>query len=105
MCHILDSLCEREGESHLVVSDSLQPHALHSPWNSPGQNTGVGRVCCFDVELNGFLYILYINTLLDNCLHISSFSRQSFLLLVFSFLVHKLFSLVIPICLFLFSLP
>ena len=25
-----------------VVSDSLQPHELHSPWNSPGQNTGVG---------------------------------------------------------------
>ena len=24
-----------------VVSDSLQPHRLHSPWNSPGQNTGV----------------------------------------------------------------
>ena len=25
------------------MSDSLQPHGLfHSPWNSPGQNTGVG---------------------------------------------------------------
>ena len=24
-----------------VVSDSLQPHRLHSPWNSPGQNTGM----------------------------------------------------------------
>ena len=23
-------------------SDSLWPHGLHSPWNSPGQNTGVG---------------------------------------------------------------
>ena len=22
--------------------DSLQPNGLHSPWNSPGQNTGVG---------------------------------------------------------------
>ena len=30
-----------EGESHSVVSDSLQPHGL-SPWNSPGQITGVG---------------------------------------------------------------
>ena len=28
-------------ESHSVVSDSLQPHGLYSPWNSPGQNTGV----------------------------------------------------------------
>ena len=26
----------------LVVSDSLWPHELYSPWNSPGQNTGVG---------------------------------------------------------------
>ena len=26
-----------------VVSDFLQPHGLYSPWNSPGQNTGVGR--------------------------------------------------------------
>ena len=25
-----------------VVSDSLLPHGLYSPWNSPGQNTGVG---------------------------------------------------------------
>ena len=25
-----------------VVSDSLRPHRLYSPWNSPGQNTGVG---------------------------------------------------------------
>ena len=31
-----------ESESHLVVSDSLRPHGLYSPWNSPGQNTGVG---------------------------------------------------------------
>ena len=27
---------------HSVASDSLQPHGLYSPWNSPGQNTGVG---------------------------------------------------------------
>ena len=29
-------------ESHSVVSHSLRPHGLYSPWNSPGQNTGVG---------------------------------------------------------------
>ena len=28
--------------SRLVVSDSLWPHGLYSPWNSPGQNTAVG---------------------------------------------------------------
>ena len=33
-----------KSESHSVVSDSLQPHRLHSPWNSPGQNTGVGSL-------------------------------------------------------------
>ena len=27
-----------------VMSDSLQPHGLYSPWNSPGQNTGVGSL-------------------------------------------------------------
>ena len=32
---------ERESESHSIVSDSLQPHELCSPWNSPGQYTGV----------------------------------------------------------------
>ena len=27
-----------------VVSDSLRPHGLYSPWNSLGQNTGVGSL-------------------------------------------------------------
>ena len=31
-------------ESCSVVSDSFQPHVLHSPWNSPGQNTGVSSL-------------------------------------------------------------
>ena len=30
--------------SKWVVSDSLRPHRLYSPWNSPGQNTGVGSL-------------------------------------------------------------
>ena len=36
-----------ESESHSVVSDSLWPHELYSPWNSPGQNTGVGSLSFF----------------------------------------------------------
>ena len=36
------SLFERESRS--VVSNSLRPHELYSPWNSPGQNTGVGSL-------------------------------------------------------------
>ena len=35
------SSSESESESPSVVSDSLQSHGLYSPWNSPGQNTGV----------------------------------------------------------------
>ena len=31
-----------DSESRSVVSDSLRPHGQYSPWNSPGQNTGVG---------------------------------------------------------------
>ena len=33
-----------ESESCSVVSDSLWPHVLYSPWNSPGQNNGVGSL-------------------------------------------------------------
>ena len=35
-------LCE--SESHSVVSNSLPPHGLYSPWNSPGQSTGVSTL-------------------------------------------------------------
>ena len=31
-------------ESHSVMSDSLQSPGLYSPWNSPGQNTGMGSL-------------------------------------------------------------
>ena len=31
-------------ESCSVMSNSLWPHGLYSPWNSPGQNTGVGSL-------------------------------------------------------------
>ena len=31
-----------ESESHSVLSNSLWPLGLYSPWNSPGQNTGMG---------------------------------------------------------------
>ena len=35
---------ESVSKSRSVVSDSLRPHGLYSPWNSPGQNTGVGSL-------------------------------------------------------------
>ena len=31
-------------ESHWVMSGSSLPHGLQSPWNPPGQNTGVGSL-------------------------------------------------------------
>ncbi|KAB0356069.1 hypothetical protein FD754_000225 [Muntiacus muntjak] len=31
----------RQSESHSVMSNSLRPHGLCSPWNSPGQNPGL----------------------------------------------------------------
>ena len=34
----------KQGESHWVVSDSLRPLGWYSPWNYPGQNTGVGSL-------------------------------------------------------------
>ena len=33
-----------ESESRSVVSDSLRPQGLYSPWDSPSQNTGVGSL-------------------------------------------------------------
>ena len=33
-----------ESESCSDLSNSLQPHGLYSPWNSPGENTGVGSL-------------------------------------------------------------
>ena len=44
MCRSDVLIYESESESHSVVSESSQPHGLHSPWNSPGQNTGVGSL-------------------------------------------------------------
>ena len=35
---------EKTLESHSIMSDSLWPHGLYSPRDSPGQNTGVGSL-------------------------------------------------------------
>ena len=55
-----------ECESLSVISDSLQPHGLYRPWNSPGQDTGVGSLYLFQwifptQELNwGLLHCRWI---------------------------------------------
>ena len=41
---ITDSIDVRWSGSHSVVSNSLRPHGLYSPWNSPGQSTRVGSL-------------------------------------------------------------
>ena len=43
-CIVAVLLSQNESESRSVISDSLQPHGLYSPWNSPGQNTEVGSL-------------------------------------------------------------
>ena len=52
-----------ESESHSVLSDSLGPHRLYSPWNSPGQNTGVGNLSL----LQGIFPIQGLNPGLPHC--------------------------------------
>ena len=42
MCCVCLHCTSDISESCSVVSDSLQPHGLYSPWDSPGQNTGMG---------------------------------------------------------------
>ena len=34
----------KQNQHHLRMSNYLWPHGLYSPWNSPGQNTGVGSL-------------------------------------------------------------
>ena len=41
---VVSSRQKSESESSSVVSDSLWPRGLYSPWNPPGQNTGVGSI-------------------------------------------------------------
>ena len=55
-----------ESESYSVVSDSLQPHGLYSPWNFPSQNTGVGSLSL----LQGIFTIHGSNPGLPHCRHI-----------------------------------
>ena len=49
--------------SHSVVADSLWPHGLYSPWNSPGQTTGEGSLYL----LQGSFPIQGLNPGLPHC--------------------------------------
>ena len=39
---LFSTVAMKWSESRSVVSDSLWPHGLYSPWNSLGRNTGMG---------------------------------------------------------------
>ena len=52
-----------KSESHSVMSNSLQPHGLSSPWNSPGQNTVVGSLSL----LQGIFTTQKLNPGLPHC--------------------------------------
>ena len=41
---IFHSIIISERESCSVMSDSVQPHGVYCPWNSPGLNTGVNTL-------------------------------------------------------------
>ena len=54
---------QNDSVGHSVMSNFLQPHELYSPWNSPGQNTGVGSLSLFQ----GILPTQGLNTDLPHC--------------------------------------
>ena len=77
-------------ESHSVMSDTLQTHGLYRPWNSPGQNIGVGSLSL----LQGIFPIQELNQGLLHCRQIlyqlsyqgsPSLLANSYLFPVFSF--------------------
>ena len=42
--HWAPLITQKWSEVLSVVTNSLRPHGLYSPWNSPGQNTGMGSL-------------------------------------------------------------
>ena len=68
MCLLAICMSSLKNESHSVVSDSLQPHGLYSPQNSPDQITGVGS-CSL---LQGIFPIQGSNPGLPHCRRILS---------------------------------
>ena len=69
ICKLVNlSQTESESESCSVVSSSLWPHGLNSPWNSPGQNTGVGSLSL----LQGIFPAQGLNPGLPHCRQILS---------------------------------
>ena len=43
--------CHQISEGRSVMSNTLRPHGLYNPWNSPGQNTGAGSLFLLQGDL------------------------------------------------------
>ena len=56
---------QSESESSQIVSVSLRPHGLYSPWHSPGQNAGLGSLSL----LQGFFPTQSSEPFPSPCLH------------------------------------
>ena len=67
-----------------VVSDSLQPHGLYSPWNSPGQNTGVSSLSLLPGSLQCLSRSFYLGGGKNDNLSFASLGQNSRLSLSFS---------------------
>ena len=76
-----------ESESYSIVSDSLRPHGLYSPWNSPGQNPGMGSLSL----LQGIFPTQGLNPGLSHGRQIlyQKIDMQSLIALVFSMTLNK----------------
>ena len=61
--HNCQDVLESESESHSAVSDFFWPHGIYNPWNTPGQNTGVGSLSL----LQGIFPMQGLNPGLPHC--------------------------------------
>ena len=62
-------------ENRSVLSDSLQPHGLYSPWNSLGQNTGVGSTNPGIEPRSGRFFTNWASREEDLCICITKFGH------------------------------
>ena len=111
VCLILSQRPLKWSESRSAVSDSLWPHGVYSPWNSPGQNTGVGSHCFSRVSshprdwtqvshIAGAFFTRWATREAQTSLRLSSifFHSSSFILLFSSYFHHSIFLLTYPFC-------
>ena len=77
--HHVNRILPSESESHSVVSNSLQPLGLYSPWNSPGQNAGVGSLSLLQgIFPTQGLSPGFKSPQLDSWENLTSISKQNF---------------------------